>query len=325
MNEENRWNKTKLQKILFFVIVIVCLVTIFSMNRSIKSMQQELSMLRQEVGNLHSSVSSDINHISANIESSLKKESSIVSDYSYQVLADKINKAEGTVPLRVMARPKEHKNNLKASFFVESEEGKIFSAQGEEGEGYSFWATIEVPLNNNLKKLSVSFDDGTVQKTEILEEIYELSNRYMMKVDSTIQNMNIMNNNHKLEYSGAVETYFSMNMEGNNYPVSGEIRFQKDGTLIKKIPVNVEKLDDSAGRNNESHDLYIEKYVAGESGVYTTSFNETIAYKKDSLIEIVVIINDNLGFQYKQTIYGERIDENGEPYLSDYSNEVIIE
>ncbi|MEL7654487.1 MAG: hypothetical protein AAGU75_01115, partial [Bacillota bacterium] len=138
MNEEKRWDKNNSLKVLCIVIVVFGLVTIFNMNHSIKNLQQELSMLRQEVNNLHSSISSEISGISGNVEASLKKENSIISDYSYQIQPDKINREEKNIPLNLTVRPKEHKEGLKATFIIETDDGKTFSAQGIEGEAYTY-------------------------------------------------------------------------------------------------------------------------------------------------------------------------------------------
>ena len=69
------------------------------MSHTMKNMQQELTMLRQEVLQMNSSVSSQVDAISGDIEASLKKENSIVSDYSYQIHAAQINRKEKTVPI----------------------------------------------------------------------------------------------------------------------------------------------------------------------------------------------------------------------------------
>lgn len=329
MNEEKRWNKNTIQKNLGIALVVICLVTIFNMNQSIKSLQHELSTLRQETNQLQSSLSGQIAGISENVEASLKKENSIISDYSYQVQSDKINRQEMTMPLNLTVRPKEHKDGLKTTFIIETEDGKTISAQGQEGEAYSYTASIVVPMDDYLK-LSVTIDDGTLQKSEKLEEIYQIFDSYIMNVDSGLslasQNFQFNNYKNKLEFGGTIETNISSNFDGSNYPVSGEAQILKNGKAIKTLPIQIEENYRIDTQNETAAQLdAAAASLDGSSITYYTDFNEIIKYNNNDLIEIVVIVKDNYGFQYKQIIHSERIDSDGNTYPTNYSNEVVVD
>ena len=326
MNEEKRMDKNVVKISLSIVIVVICLVTIWNMSHSIKDMQQESSVLRQEVGNLDVSIRSEIGGISANIDSSLKKDNSIIADYSYQVIVDKISREDKMIPLSLMVRPKEHKEGLKATFIMETEDGKIISAPGAEGEAFSYTAEMNVPLDNNMK-LSVSLDDGTLQKSEKLEEIYQPFEGYFMKINSFYSEMTMNSNNKdKLGFSGTIETTFSTNIDGSNYPVSGEVQIVKNGNIFKKLPIQIDKESGFETQDaNGTPDPAIAEYMAGSSGSYFTRFDEEIRYKDNDRIEFIVIIKDNYGYQHKQTIHSIRTDAQGNTYPTSVSNEVIVE
>lgn len=312
MNEEKKWNTTNLLKILSIVLVVIFLVILFHMNQSIQNMKQELSHLRLEVNGLHGSVSSQIGNITANIETSLKKENSIVADYSYRVEADKINRTERTLPLSLTVTPKEYKTGLKALFTVETEDGRIITATGEAGDGYVFQATIDVPMDYYLK-LGVTFDDGTLQRSEVLEELYSLPDQYVMKVDS-IWNGTVKSESHKgqLNYEGTVETHIATDLKGRNYPASGEVQLLKNGTLIKKFPIPLE--DENiplSGDNNPAKSQVAPISFVGNDITYFTYLAESVSYKNNDKIEILVIVKDNLGLTYHQIVRSEYVDASG--------------
>ena len=215
MNQEKRWNKDAIQKNLYIVLAIIGVVTIFYLNYSLINLQQELITMRQEVNQLQSSLSSQIAGISGNIvgiptniEESLKKENSIISDYSYQVQSDKIDRKEMTIPLNVTTRPKEHKVGLKTTFIIETKDGKTISTPGKEGEAYSYTASMVVPISDYLR-LSVTFDDGTIQKSEKLEDMYQAFDGYIMRVEPGISlsspdgELSTFSNN-KIKFRGAI-------------------------------------------------------------------------------------------------------------------------
>lgn len=336
MNEEKRWDKERIRKTVFIILVAIGLATIIYMIQSIITMEKDISAMRQEIIQLQSSlgsqigaISGNIGGISANIEASLKKESSIISDYSYQVESDKINRKELTIPLNVTVRPKEYKDGLKATIIIETKDGKTISAQAKEGAAYSYSASMMVPMKDDLR-LSVSFDDGTLQKSEMLEEMYQVFEGYIMRAESgvSITSVNSQSNalKHKLTFSGTVDTNVSANIDGSNYPVSGEVQIMKNGVAIKKLPIQFDE-DISTGTQNENgaQPEATAAYMAGSSITYCTNFNEVIKFKNNDLIEIRVIVKDNLGYKYIQTIHSERIDDKGMTSPTDFSNEIVVE
>ena len=326
MNEENRLNRNKkeIQNILCVVLAAICLVILFYMNHTMNNMQQELSMLKQEVLQLDSSVSSQIGAISGNIETSLKKESSIVSDYSYQIQAAQINRKEKTVPIQVTVIPKEHKDGLKASFMVETDDGKTIIAPGEEGQAYTYSALISVPITHNLK-LSVSFDDGTLQKSEVLENLFEPFESCFMKVDTIPAELSVSSSDHQLEYSGTIETTVTPSADGNNYPVSGNVLILKNGKAIKIFPIDFSEMNGSTKQSSETQAQNAAEYTTVGSGTYYTRFNEKINIKNNALIELETVIKDNFGFEYKQTIDSQQIDKDGNVNPVNISRELIVE
>lgn len=326
MNEENRQNKITIQKILIIAVVVIFLVTIWNMNHSMNNLQQEMSVLRQEVNSQQNIVSSQISGISANVEASLKKENSIIADYSYQIQSDKFNREDKTIPLSLTVRPKEHTDGLKTTFILETEDGKIISAPGTEREAFTYTAEVVVPICSYLK-LSVALDDGTLQRLERLEELYRPFEGLFMKVDSYISDMTISSSGkNKLQFSGTIETTFSSNIDGSNYPVGGEVRIEKNGTVLRRLPIQIDEESGSGAQEaNGAPPPAVAEFAAGSSGSYYTRFNETINYKDLDQIEFIVIVKDNNGYQHKQTIHSVWIDKHGNTYPTGISNEVVVE
>lgn len=324
---QKRLNKSVIQKILVIALVVLCLVIIWNMNQSLDKMQQELSMLRHEINGLRSSISNEIGNISYNIESSLKKENSIIADYSYQVQADKINRKEKTIPLSLMVRPKEHREGVKTTFILETQDGKIITAPGKEGEGSTYTASIVVPLSmSDCIKLSVSFDDGAVQRSEKLEDIYQFFDSYIMKVDSTalLSISGLSDPKHKLRLDGTIETSITESADGSNYPVGGEVQIFINESVIKKLPIPVAQAA-ASDYGNGAPAPEASAPIGGSCTTYYTQLNETVTLESNDALKINVIVKDNLGFKYKQTVYSQQIDKDGNFIPANYSPEVIIE
>ncbi|MEL7654488.1 MAG: hypothetical protein AAGU75_01120, partial [Bacillota bacterium] len=111
--------------------------------------------------------------------------------------------------------------------------------------------------------------------------------------------------NNKLQFNGTIETNLATNADGSNYPVNAVIQITKNGKIIKELPIQ----------------------IGQEFGAFTysTGFDEVVSFKENDLIEIIVVVKDNFGFQYKQNIHSERIDSDGNTNTNSISNEVTVE
>jgi len=326
LNEQNKpkfyLNKDKLAIILCILFACAVLSMLFYMNSAITRMQENLDMLRQEVLQQSGSISSQVGNITANIDASMKKENSIISDYSYRILTEQIDREKNIVPVLLTVRPKEHQEGLLTTFIAETDQGKTISIQGEEGESYNYSAVMEVPLTVHNLKFSVSFNDGTLQKSEKLEEIYDIFNGCIMNVDSYASSLSVRPSDHKLTMSGTIETSIASSSDGKNYPVRGEILISRNGRTVKKLPIQIE---DSMTEYEQDNSQSVAACLDGALITYYTEFNEAVDFNNNDTIELKVAVTDNLGFQYKKIIDSERIDEKGNVYPNNVSGEVVVE
>lgn len=312
--------KTVVTVLIFLLLIAV--VLIWNMNSKMSRIQLQLDQLQQAVNNQASSVSSQIENITNNIDESLKKADSIVADYSYQVQSEKIDRNGRTVPIYLTVRPKEDKAGLTAVFLLETEDGKRFTTSGVKCEGNTYAASMTVPLKDYLK-FSVTLDDGTVQSSEKLEDIYHPFDGMIMKVDSIANWSGITQTADKITYDGTIETTITQSADGQNYPVKAAVQILKNGKLKKTIPIAIDAVPDSAPRKSDTATTAV--MMSGDCTTYYTQFNESYKIKNKDLFEIRVIINDNYGFRYTQIIDSEQIDTEGNFNTSNYSGEVSVE
>lgn len=327
MEDEKRPDKNKIITTLYTLILVVLLIIIWGMNHAISTMQLQMNQLQQDINNLQSSISSQIDGITSEIDTSLNKANSIISDYSYRVQADKIDRKARTFPMSFTVRPKEDKSGMVATFVIETEDGKTISAPGVKGEASTYTATTVVPISNYLK-LSVTFDDGTLQKSEKLEDIYQPFDPYIMKVDSvsslTSTSSSSGQSKHKIAFGGTIDTTITQSSDGGNYPVDGEIQVFRNEKLAKTIPMQIEDVQGNVSLP-AGEDSSVAAALSGSCTTYCTKFDETFSLKTNEVLKIVTVVKDNYGFRYKQTIYSESFDKDGISNPTNYSGEVYVE
>lgn len=313
-------------KVLAAILLVLFLTSIglnWKMSHKVDQIQQQMDQLQQIVSSQISSVGGQIGSITYNIDESMKKAQSIVADYGYQVQSEKIDRKNRTVPINLTVRPKEDKVGLMATFIIETEDGKTITVPGEKGEANTYVAAAIVPMVNYLK-LSVTFDDGTTQKSEKLEDVYQPFDSMIMKVESIGSWSEISLSNEKIRYSGTVDTTITQSADGRNYPVKANIQVLKNGKLKKTIPIEIESAPESSSQAPQEA-VAMAEMTGGTSATYFTQFNESFTLKDNDVLVIRVIVEDNYGFRYTQIIDSESISEDGSFNPTNYSGEVVIE
>jgi hypothetical protein len=311
-------------KMIFAVLLILFLLSvslIWKMSHRIDQIQIQLDQYQQMVTNQLNSFNSQIGSIPYNIDESLKKAESIVADYGYKAQPEQIDRKTRTVPIILTVRPKVDKAGLKATFLIETEDGKIITASGKKGEANTYTATALVPIKDYLK-LGVTFDDGISQKSEKLEDLYQPFDSIIMKVDSFMSSYGITQTSDKTVYKGNVETTITKSADGKNYPVKATIQFLKNRKLIKTIPIGLESTYEPTQQPQQEAAAVM---MGGTSTTYYAELNEELKGKTDTMIEVRVVVEDNYGFRYTQIIDSEMIGKDGSGNTTNYSNEVVIE
>lgn len=329
LKERQEFDKAETLKRAGIAIAILCAVAIFGMYFSIMKMQQEISSLSQQINDLQSSISSTVGStvsgavsgISASIDESLKKSNSIIADYSYKAEPDKFNREDKTIPVNLKVTPKEYRDGLTAAFLIDTQNGKTVTVPAVAGENGTYTATVPIPIVDYFK-LSAVFDDGTLKKSEKLEDVYSPFSGYVLNVNSNLEEYSAVKKSgssgkYKFEWSGRTSTNITGSSPGTesdhrSYPVSGELKILKNGKIIDKKPIQFEKNDDID--SSQIMDAY-----------YSTDFKTTISCKANDLIKVMITVEDNHGLKYTQTVDQERVDGSGNMNPVGSPGESIIE
>lgn len=174
-----------LYKILLIVLVLfVCLsfAKQSEVANRISSMESQLRSIQLQTA----SIDNNMNHIEANVKDTLKRTSSLISEFDYE-FGDCVDKKQD---VNFSVTPKEHRKGEKVYFRCElfpmrkeSENEKIepqmIEATSE--DGVNFTATMFVPIEKSLS-VSLVLDDGMVKRMESLEQfpayIEKLADRF---------------------------------------------------------------------------------------------------------------------------------------------------
>jgi len=317
-------------KRIYIVAAILCAIAIFMTCFSVMKMHGEIASLSQQVNDLQNNLSNTVNAsvsgavggISASIDETLKKGNSIIADYSYHVEPDKFNRADRTIPVNFKVTPREYKDGLTAAFLIETKDGKTVTVPAAAGENGIYTAEAPLPIVDFFK-LSVVFDDGTLKKSEKLEDVYGPFSGCLLSVNSSLERYTISSKHaskgrYTFALSGRVVTNITANPSGSEagastYPVSGELKILKNDKVLKKVPVSFEE-------NGE-----IGVPPEGLNAYYDTAFETKIDCKPDDLLKLVITVTDNYGVTYTQTADQEKIDSDGNMIPIGNPEESIIE
>jgi hypothetical protein len=108
---------------------------------------------------------------------------------------------------------------------------------------------------------------------------------------------------YKFEWSGKAATNISGGSTDSksgirNYPVSGELKILKNGKIIERSPIQIEK-----DQNVDPSQLM--------DATYYTDFKTKISCKTNDLVKVMITVEDSYGLKYTQTIDQERVDSDG--------------
>ena len=118
-------------------------------------------------------------------------------------------------------------------------------------------------------------------------------------------------------------TTITASNDGSNYPISGEVQIVKNGKAIKKLPIQLETgYNTSIQTVKSTRPETTAAYMAGSCITYYTDLNEEVKYTKNDLIEIMVIVKDNYGYEFKQIVHSDLIDKEGTPNPTYYTDVV---
>lgn len=267
--------KAKRRVIIGFIVLI--LLNVWSLLK-IDSLRQDLDSLRGDIYNQYNDMRISLSSINTTVEETLKKQGSILSDFSYSVEGVDIeNKA---ISINLKGTPKVYKEGLKFYFNYACSNGDSKSVEGKLDKNLNYSAKITVPIRSTVK-FGFTLDYGEEVKKEIWEHEY---------IDKMEYQLQIMPQDFKGEYkTKGDEVIIDGWIESLIYPSS--IEGNRVEEALCKIRINEEVIDEiKLEKSNE---------VSSEYSHYTGALKGNYKLKNGDMLDVLVEVQDTYGFKYK--------------------------
>ncbi|MDP4178338.1 MAG: hypothetical protein Q8900_08385, partial [Bacillota bacterium] len=206
---------------LYLAIAVLLLLNMFTLYK-LYSIENNINYKFNQNDILNNSLKNDINNISSNVETSLKKQGSILDNYN--VTFGELNPSNFTVPVTISITPKEYSKGLIANLQANNKSVTL------KNEGKSFTGTVNANIFDNFQ-LKVDLNNKGVDKIETLEEYDDLKDKYLLKISGGFDGQSNSGSN-QYQYSGKVNLNFNSSKSNNVEKIS--IINDVNGVIIGK-------------------------------------------------------------------------------------------
>ncbi len=271
--EKNK--KVKIRVIIGFIVLI--LLNLWGLLK-INSLRQDLDSLRGDIYNQYNDMRTSLSSINTTVEETLKKQGSILSDFSYSV--EGLDAENKTISIKLKGTPKVYKEGLKFYFNYDCSDGDSKSVEGKLDKALSYSAKIAVPIRSTVK-FAFTLDYGEEVKKETWEDEY---------IDQMEYQLQIMPQDFRGEYEmKGNEVIIDGWIESFIYPSSIEGNSVEEASC--KIRINEEVIDEiKLEKSNEP---------SSEVGNYTGTIKGNYKLKNGDMLDVLVEVQDTYGFKYK--------------------------
>ena len=145
----------------FIVLILLNLWGLLKVN----SLRQDLDSLRGDIYNQYNDMRTSLSSINTTVEETLKKQGSILSDFSYSV--EGIDVENKTISINLKGTPKVYKEGLKFYFNYDCSNGDMLDvlveAQDTYGFKYKYYSMTVINNNGTLNKWEYSGGNAAIQ------------------------------------------------------------------------------------------------------------------------------------------------------------------
>ncbi|MGI1658253.1 MAG: hypothetical protein ACRKFN_04695 [Desulfitobacterium sp.] len=285
--------KKNLPLILIAILIVLQGISL----ANIGDLQRKLQDTQNQLAHLESNQSMQMNNIYTNIDSMLKRQSSIIDSYDYSF--GKVDSEKLTVPITFIITPKETKADTRATLYV-SDENVTMSKNGT-----TFTGTLGVDIFKPIEA-KVVLEDSGIEKTEKLEIMENLQWSVLPAVHARLErNSGTIYSKNSKELSGEYHGKGNLSLEvkpvENNTIEKALLVVDVDGKVVTEEPVN--------------------------TGGLWTEFDKKWTLSAGETLTMSVIATDSLGLNHKAIIEKLTLDENADPVHGEewrWMGEVII-
>ena len=303
-------DKRKKQDHKLFVLTIagfalVLAVTVFCLQVQIQDLKRQMSDLQSGLSSVRSEWSMAISSLRASIEQSLESQTSIVSEYHYDIIS--LQPVTKQARVKFTVTPKNCTADTTAVLSFTGADFEPITLEASKSGGGTFEGTGDLPLSREVR-VQVAFLNGDERTNEALETIYGLDG-YLLSVFSTFQGdmsryaIGYLSSTLSINGSLVVEVQMNDSIGHRalaNYPDSGMVRLIKNGKAYREYELDFYE-------NEPKPD-----YENGNSTVTYSSISASVPMKERfdegewETIEIEITIVDRFGIRYQQIPYAYR-------------------
>ncbi|WP_312700652.1 hypothetical protein [Sedimentibacter sp.] len=283
-----------------YIIIALIIVNVFSIFK-ISSLERTMDNYYLQIVSGINRNNSEISNIYSNINSILDKQSSLLDSYKIE-FGESLNEESLTVPVRFTVVPKEYSEGLTVNIQLNDESFTLIK------KGTSFEATINADIFETFQPKVVISQDG-IQKTESLEEYYDLYNKFLLRVEGYHIGSAQYSNGRYIYKGGRFE--FRITNINDNMPEKMSIVYDINGSILREDEVNISQIDDEDETTNYIYQDIIDEVKLGANEVLMVYAN----------------IQDKYGINYKYIVLRDEVDANGEPVFRrpEWSSGSILE
>lgn len=260
------------------------LLNIFTLYK-LNSMEKNINNKFQQSDILANNLQNDINNISVNVETNLKKQGSILDNYN--VTFGEFNPSSLTIPVTVAITPKEYTKGLIASLQINSK--NVFM----KNEGTSFVGTVDANIFDDFQ-LKVALDSDGVKKIETIEEHDDLKGKYLLTISGGFNGGSSISSS-ECQYDGKIDLDFAHSQSDN----------------VKKISIV-----------NDVNGVIVSKKEIGPSNSVSIDFDDKIKFNYGEKLTTYALIQDKYDLNYKYILSVFVTDSNGKPVYDDSALEM---
>lgn len=284
------------KKLLYAIMILLLITNLFNIFR-LNNLENKINNNIQQSNMIEDNLRNEINSIYSNVDEKLKKQTSILDSYNVEFGND-LNVDNLTIPITVTITPKEYSEGLASSLqlndkIVEMERNKT-----------TFSVTTDVSIFDTLK-LKIILNQSGVQKTETIEEEYDLKGKYLLDIITGGFEGSVSNGSGKYSYNGNINISFNQFQENN----------PKKLTIIKEI--NGEIID------NEEIDL--KDIKLDYDNPIKIPMEDVLEFNAGDRFNVYAIVVDKYDLTYKYNIINYEFNSDGDPISSASYNQGLNE
>lgn len=270
------------------------------MSSKMSTMEDDLRNLSSQISGIERNFDSSINNISYGVAEALKQEASIINDFQFEYGAFKDN----MVDLSLNVKPKEVSAENKYYFSYIYGENKPQIVPATRGEGYNYYANIEVSIKDDIEVDFVIENENSTKTVESLEYIYNFEARllesYNVDMDSnntslSSESVSLNNSSYRLFHSQY--EYKDNEQKKDNSIKSANIYVAINEKIIDSFPMEKDK--DPFPPDVNSYEFQFKDY--------------SVSWEKNDIFELYILAEHEDGYTIRFNLEKFGLDANGEP------------